>query len=142
MAISNNTMRFLKGLYWILVITLHIYICYQLFLSERVITCALWFVAGFILIVIMYSIYFPQGADDSSWPPYVSTCPDYLTVVSPTACMDFVGLNSPLLKKADPTNMPAPTSSDSSQYVFNPTGSAAEKARKAQQYGLTWEGIA
>ena len=90
----------------------------------------------------MYYIYFPQSDDDSLWPPYISTCPDYLTVVSPTACMDFVGIHSPLLKKADPTNMPSLTDSTSSQYVFNPTGSASEKARKAQQYGLTWEGIA
>jgi hypothetical protein len=110
-------------------------------MSERVITCVLWFLFGLILIFVMYFVYFPAGEDDFSWPPYISTCPDYLTVVSPTACMDFVGIHSPILKKADPTNLPAPTSSDSSKYVFNPSGNATEKARKAQQYGLTWEGI-
>ena len=142
MAVSSNTLKFLKALYWVILLTLHLYACYNLFMYKRVITCILWFFFGLILIFVMYYIYFPQSDDDSSWPPYISTCPDYLTVVSPTACMDFVGIHSPLLKKADPTNMPSLTDSTSSQYVFNPTGSASEKARKAQQYGLTWEGIA
>ena len=142
MAVSLNTLKFLKSLYWIIFTALHLYVCYMLFMSERVVTCVLWFFFGFILIFVMYFVYFPLGDSDSSWPPYISTCPDYLTVVSPSACMDFVGLNSPLLKKADPTNMPSPTAADSSKYIFNPSGTNTDKARKAQQYGLTWEGIA
>ena len=142
MAVSSNTLKFLKALYWIVFLSLHLYVCYMLFTSGRAITCILWFIFGLVLLFGMYGIYFPHRDDDSSWPPYISTCPDYLTVVSPTACMDFVGINSPLLKKADPKNLPSPTGTDASQYIFNPTGSATDKARKAQQYGLTWEGIA
>ena len=141
MAVSSNTLKFIKGLYWVLFTAIHLFVCYKLFLAEHVITCVLWFVFGFILIFAMYFIYFPQVESDSSWPPYVSTCPDYLSVVSPTACMDFVGINSAILKKADPKNMPPLTSPESAKYIFNPVGNVAEKARKAQQYGLTWEGI-
>jgi hypothetical protein len=139
MAFSTRTLQLLKSLYWILLSLVHLYICYLLFTSNRAITGIMWLIFGFMLLFIMYPVYFPPGDPGSHWPPYVSACPDYLTLVGPNACADFVGLNSPLLKKSDPSLPPALT--DSSK-VFDTSGPVSTKAARAQQYGLSWEGVA
>jgi len=139
MALSKQTLYLAKCLYWILLTCAHLYICYILFVSNRAIAGILWLILGFILIGIMYPVYFPPGNPGSQWPPYIAACPDYLTMIAPNACVDYVGLHSSLLKKSDPANPPAPT--DSTR-VFNAGGSVSHKAARAQQYGLCWEGIA
>jgi hypothetical protein len=137
MALSNNTLTLVKSLYWIIFTLLHLYICYILFSTSRAITGILWLILGFMLIYIMYAVYFPAGADNK-WPPYVTACPDYLTMIRPNQCVDFVGLNSPLLKKSDPANPPA---AGDSAHIFDSSGSVQQKAARAQQYGLSWEGV-
>lgn len=141
MAFSKSTLTLMKSLYWIFTVAIHLYLCYILFVSDRAIAGVLWLVTGFLLIYIMYYVYFPKGDPGSTWPPYIRPCPDYLTQVTPTACMDFVGLYSPKLKKANPDMLPKPTDPDYYQYAFNPTGNMAQKTAKTNQYGLTWEGV-
>lgn len=138
MALGANELKLAKGLYWVLLTIAHLYLCYLLFINDRAIAGILWLVIGFLIIYVMYPVYFPNGAAGTRWPPYVTSCPDYLTLVAPNACADFVGLGSPLLKKSDPALPPSP--SDSS-HVFSAAGTVAEKAARAQQYGLSWEGI-
>lgn len=137
MALSNNTLKLVKSLYWIIFTLAHLYICYILFSTGRAITGVLWLILGFILIYVMYAVYFPAGADNK-WPPYVTACPDYLTMVRPNQCADFVGLNSQQLKRSDPSNPPA---ANDSSHIFDSSGSVQQKAARAQQYGLSWEGI-
>jgi hypothetical protein len=139
MALGKNELRLAKWLYWIGLSALHLYACYMLFMNNRAIAGVMWLVLGFLLIYVMYPVFFPMGDPGAQWPPYISACPDYLSVIAPNACADFVGLNSPLLKKSDPAFPPAV--SDTTR-VFNSTGTVAQKAAKAQQYGLSWEGIA
>ena len=139
MAFSSRTLTLLKWLYWILLSLVHLYICYLLFVANKAIAGILWLIFGFMIIYIMYPVFFPPGDPGSKWPPYIAACPDYLTLIAPNACADFVGLNSPLLKKSDPANPPPPT--DSTR-VFDASGSVAVKAARTQQYGLSWEGIA
>jgi hypothetical protein len=86
----------------------------------------------------MYPYFFAPGDPGSQWPPYIKGCPDYLTMIGPNACVDFVGLNSPKLKKSDPKMPPAITDPN---YVFSSAGSMQQKAAAAQAYGLSWEGI-
>lgn len=137
MVVSKRALVLMKVLYWLILTAGHIYLCYILLSTERPIAGILWLFFGFFLIYVMYYVYFPPGADDTTWPPYVSSCPDYLTVLAPNKCVDFVGLHSPLLKKSDPT-LP-PSLSDTSR-VFDSSGSKAEQAARALQYGLTWSG--
>lgn len=139
MAFSTTTLTLLKSLYWILLSMAHLYICYVLFAQNKAIAGIIWLIFGFILLFILYPVYFPPGDPGSHWPPYISACPDYLTVIAPNACVDFVGLNSPLLKKSDPAHPPAVK--DTSK-VFDSGGSTSQKASRAQQYSLSWEGIA
>jgi hypothetical protein len=139
MALGKNELRLAKWIYWIGLSAIHLYACYLLFMNNRAIAGVLWLVLGFLLIYIMYPVFFPMGDPGAQWPPYISACPDYLSVIAPNACADFVGLNSPLLKKSDPAFPPAV--SDTTR-VFDATGTVAQKAAKAQQYGLSWEGVA
>lgn len=138
MAYSATTLKLFKSLYWLILTIAQLYICYLLIVSNRTITGIIWLILGFILIFVMYPVYFPMGDPGSQWPPYIAACPDYLSVLAPSLCVDYVGLHSPLLKKSDPANPPA--ASDSTR-VFDASGPVSAKAARAQQYGLSWEGI-
>jgi len=138
MAFSTTTLKLMKALYWILGLLIHLYICYILFTNDRAITCILWLILGVMLLWLIYPVYFPYGDPGSHWPPYIRSCPDYLTLIAPNACVDYSRLNSPLLKPSDPAVPPQP---GDSQHVFDSSGSTAQKAARATQYGLSWEGI-
>ncbi len=138
MAVSQTTLRVLKVLYWVVCMAIHLYICYLLGTTGRMIAAISWLVVGFILIWAMYSVYFPPGDADTQWPPYITACPDYMTLIAPNKCVDYVGLGSPLLQKADPAHPPAVTDT---KYVFDASGTVQQKAQKAKQFGLSWEGV-
>lgn len=139
MALGKNELRLAKWIYWIGLSYILLNICYLLFTNNHGLAGVLFLILGFMLIYIMYPVFFPLGDPSAQWPPYITACPDYLTLIAPNACADFVGLNSPLLKKSDPAFPPAVT--DTTR-VFDSSGTVAQKAAKAQQYGLSWEGIA
>ena len=138
MAFSARALQLIKALYWVFFICVHLYICYLLFATNRAIAGIMWLIFGFILLFIMYPVYFPFGDPGSQWPPYVSACPDYLTMIRPGACVDYVGLGSGL-GKSDPN---LPTADSDASKVFDSTGSPAQKAARTQQLGLSWEGVA
>lgn len=139
MALSATALWYAKVMYWIIMVLIQLFVCYLLFAMGRAITGLLWALLGFFLIYVMYYVYFPPGDPSSHWPPYISACPDYLTRIAPNACADYVGLSSPLLQKSDPLSPPPVTDT---AHVFNTSGSVADKAARAQQYGLSWEGVA
>jgi len=100
------------------------------------------------------------GADNSifsstpvSWPPYINTCPDYLTYYERTkadgskekTCIDTLGVSRNNYMKRFPEGGDAP---DDASYYFNLATSASDQAGKNREYcqravvaGLTWEGI-
>lgn len=139
MALSKQSLYLAKSLYWVFFILAHLYICYILFATGRVITGVVWLILGFIMIFIFYFVYFPAGDSANQWPPYISACPDYMTMIAPNKCVDFVGLNSGLLRKSDPSQPPGAT--DTTR-VFDSSGSTSQKSDRAQSFGLTWQGIA
>ena len=141
MAFSRSTLTLMKWLYWIFTVAVHLYLCYILFVSDRAIAGVLWLISGFLLIYIMYYVFFPPGDPGSTWPPYIRPCPDYLTQVTDSACMDFVGLHSPKLKQANRDQLPKPTDPNYYQYAFDPRGNMNQKTANANRYGLTWEGV-
>jgi len=139
MAFSKRTLKLFKWLYWIFLILVQLYITYIFFASDRIILGCLWLVTGFILIFVFYFYYFPLGDPGSSWPPYITPCPDYMTQIAPGKCVDYVGLHAPSIKKSDPS-LPPPPLNDAS-HVFDGSGSMSQKAVAAQQNGLSWEGV-
>jgi len=138
MAFSARALTLIKSLYWVIFTLAHLYICYLMFATNRAIAGIMWLIFGFILLFIMYPVYFPFGDPGAKWPPYVSACPDYLTMIRPGACVDYVGLNSSL-SRSDPA---LPSADGDASKVFDSTGTPAQKAAKAQQFGLSWEGVA
>lgn len=141
MQLSRTALRFSKILYWILLSIANIYLSYLFVKSGRTMAGLLFLVIGFMLIYVLYPYFFPPGSGSGQWPPYISACPDYLTLVRGHDCMDFVGMGSPILKKANKEQPPQPTDSDYSQYVFDNSGTTAQKSARTQQYGLSWQGI-
>ena len=137
MATSTTTLKLLKSLYWIITVGIHLYICYILFSIGHAIAGILWLILGLMIIYLVYPVYFPAGDPGSQWPPYITACPDYLTLASNGSCYDFVGLNTKL-QYTDPSISPLPTDP---AHAFNPAGSPQQKANAAQTMGLTWEGI-
>jgi hypothetical protein len=97
----------------------------------------------------------PSEANDV-WPPFVSTCPDYLTLVSPfstnaneAVCIDFVGvsLKPTIMKKSDPNKMPRAGDPEFEAHVFRLTGISDDPrtpdktvamCEQVKQRGLTW----
>jgi hypothetical protein len=100
----------------------------------------------------------PSEANDV-WPPFVSTCPDYLTLVSPfstgatdAVCVDFVGvsLKPQSMVKSDPNKMPKVSDGDFEQKVFRLTGVSNDPTvvdktgaicANVKARGLTWAHI-
>ena len=91
-----------------------------------------------------------------TWPPFMNTCPDYLTyyevkdntgVVTAKTCIDTVGVSKNGYMQKWPTDGTPPAYSTSSTSYFTIdstlTGDAKknEMCMKAIQYGVTWEGI-
>ena len=100
----------------------------------------------------------PSEANDV-WPPFVSTCPDYLTLASPVStgdreavCVDFIGvsLKPNLMAKSDPNKIPQVTDGDYEKKVFRLSGvsndptvpdKTAALCEQVKAKGLTWAHI-
>jgi hypothetical protein len=82
-----------------------------------------------------------------TWPPYLSTCPDYMTYLGkdPTTgsalCVDFIGVaRRGGLEKSSPTNPPPPTD-QTRVFKTNPNDNNNTKCNAAIGRGLSWAGI-
>lgn len=139
MAFGKTTLRLLKWMYWVVLLLAHIYIVYLMFVTDRAILAILWMIVGLIMIFVFYFYYFPWGDPGTIWPPYVTACPDYLTSIGNSRCVDYVGLHSSKIRKSDPTLTP-PTS-DSDPAVFVNSGTPAQKAANAAARDLSWQGV-
>jgi len=132
---------------------------YMVYKQGKQIEAVLLALVGFAAVFYYWIKFFklpPTEANDV-WPPFVSTCPDYLTLVASPAggesyCMDFVGvsLKPNVMKKTDPKTMPTEMDPDFESYVFRVRGLAenANKADKTKELcdtvrrrGLTWAHI-
>lgn len=143
MALGKTSLRVFKWLYWIFLVLLHIYVVYIMFINNRAILAILWAITGLILIFVFYFYYFPPGDPGTKWPPYVTTCPDYLTSAvtedGKAVCVDTVGLNSKRLRKVE-ASAPIPNINDNER-VFNNSDNLDNRKDRALTYGLTWEGV-
>lgn len=110
----------------------------------------------FILIFVFFGLRWFQGNTNvfsykGSWPPIINMCPDYLVYFkngTTDSCVDLVGVNDSKGKlQAWSTEDTANPPQDANKYfpfVYKPGMKPDELAalcQKAQEYGLTWEGI-
>ena len=128
---------------------------YYLIQSERTLAGFLFFV-GAALVLTFYGLRWFSGDalkvsryDSKSWPPFVNTCPDFLSVYERTKngrkekiCVDLIGVaEGGIQKLTDPTNV------DKENYVFNlyndkkGAASIRELCKECKLKKVTWEGI-
>jgi hypothetical protein len=147
-------------LYCIYAILIGIFGTAYLFRSKRTTSAILFLIGALFIFIFFGNRWFGQGGDifhqtPGSWPPYINTCPDYLTYYkrvksngeSSDTCIDRIGVskNSSLqVFPSDSTN----ANPDNDAYFFplatqssDPSQKRLELCNRTLQYGLTWEGI-
>ena len=156
MAISQRTVDFLAKTYaFFLVPAITVFFVYvaltgsYLDMKGRPLLAV---VGGLGLLLIFWLFYVKWFVTPSqfiypTWPPYLSTCPDYLTFMgidpktNKAMCVDFIGVaRRNGLRRADPTIPPKPSETD---YIFltDPTDNSQKKCTSALSKGLSWAGI-
>jgi len=157
MGLSRDTKNLLETIYQFASPVLLGILCYVLYKQGKQIEAILILIIGWAAIFYYWVKYFKLPSLDSQtpWPPYVTTCPDYLTLVSPlvtndskAVCMDFVGISKEptLMMQADPNNIPTKTSTNYDKYVFIPESTSSTDSSDAVKAtclnvthrGLTW----
>lgn len=134
------------GIYIIAAIIIVGYGSYQVYQYYEGLGALLYFVGSLYVCIIYGTRWFGPGANDSqtSWPPIINTCPDYLSYYQRTkadgskvdTCIDTIGIGS-LVRKFD-------TANQSDDMFFEiPSGAKDLNAlcNQAIQKKLTWEGI-
>ena len=119
---------------------------YQVYQYYEGLGALLYFVGSLYVCIIYGTRWFGPGANDSqtSWPPIINTCPDYLSYYQRTkadsskvdTCIDTIGIGS-LVKKFN-------AASQSDDMFFEiPSGAKDLNAlcNQAIAKKLTWEGI-
>jgi hypothetical protein len=117
----------------------------------------LLFLIGMAAISYYWIKWFKVSKDAAAlmWPPFISTCPDYLTLITPTDgsgayCLDFVGIsiNPSIMMKSDPHNPPKASDPNFESMVFrlngltdpdpDSTSNTKSLCDSVRDRGLTW----
>lgn len=136
-----------------------VYGSYYFFSSSRTIG-AIVFLVGSILTFVFYGLRWfgtqgtPFNPSPVQWPPYVNTCPDFLTYYKrkksdgsvTDTCVDRIGVSRNNALQLFPAN--GQVNPDNDNYFFptatqsqDPEAKRMELCRRTIQYGLTWEGV-
>lgn len=159
MAFSPATLKILENVYWFIsafLLGAGVYVTWK---KNKQIEAVLLSIIGIAAIFYYWIKWFKIPGTDNMWPPYITPCPDYLTLVSPEAtgsktavCMDFVGVSlQPLVfRKTDPNNIPQSADADFDSFAFKVDPSAAgdtpedynkRVCLQVQAKGLAWAGV-
>ena len=155
MAISKRTLDFLDRIYTPLAFGILIFFVYVALTGTYLDKEGRPFLAigGGLFIAALFWMFYVRWFVATSqftyptWPPYLSTCPDYLTFMGNDSrtgkmmCVDFIGVSRRNgLKKSDPLLPPRPEEKD---YIFltSPNDTQQKKCNDALSRGLSWAGI-
>jgi hypothetical protein len=128
---------------------------------EKPISSILFFMGGFLMIYFYWIKWFKIPEQHPGWPPSISPCPDFLTLVMvpnavagtpPTpVCVDYVGISSNgRFQKSMPSDPVTglPNGSDKTFIPNPPTSSSTSESTRLQllcdkvrENGLTWTGV-
>lgn len=144
--------RILRVFYWVLTLGLLFIACRFLYSTQRPIAAILVFLSGLLGIFFYYVKWFILPEKTQPWPPFVTPCPDYLTMVDPgdgkskpTKCLDFIGVSdNGILKRADPAN--AKKQMNDPNFAFSvlrdgKTGTLDKICADVRAKGLTWSSL-
>jgi hypothetical protein len=158
MGFSPGTMKVLENAYWFVgafLLGISIYLTWK---ANKQVEAVLLTIIGTTALFYYWVKWFRIKAKEDLWPPYVSSCPDYLTLVSPQqtggtdpVCMDFVGVSREprVFKKANAMQIPQASDSDFNDFVFklekqgndSPEDYNKKVCLMVQSKGLTWFGV-
>ena len=141
-----------KWLFWIIGGVMVIGAAYVLYNTMgRPVAGLLVFIAGVLALFFYYTKWFLVSGKQT-WPPYITPCPDYLTLMSPGVnlqggpkdakasykCMDFLGVSrNGVLKKTNPSAANAQVNMPSYVFEVKP-GETSNLQSQTKRYGLTW----
>lgn len=129
------------------------------FLSNRQYVAAILFFIGSLSILIMFGMSWFEGdaavfsEKPKQWPPYINTCPDYLTYYKRTkagqkldTCVDRIGVSKNNKLRLFPADGNVDQNNDDYFFPLATTNSDASKkiaelCARTVDYGLTWEGV-
>jgi len=148
-----------SNLFWIVGIAVIFIISYAYYNNMNKPTAGtLVFIGGFMALYYYWIKFFVVDASKKDWPPYQSTCPDFLTLVPPGSgyvgdskdflCVDFVGVSiNGGLKKIKPEELNATTLQDPTKvFRVNMDRYSGKKGitnlkQDLSDYGLSWEAM-
>jgi hypothetical protein len=147
-----------EKLFWIIGGSIIFFLSYILYNNmNKPVAGTLVFLGGFMALYYYYIKYFVVLKNVSDWPPYQSTCPDFLTLVPPPpgyrgdrtdfVCMDFVGVSiNGGIKKADPTKIEAQVNDPNFTFVIDMRRYGGDNGVKLlkedlSNRGLSWEAM-
>jgi hypothetical protein len=119
--------RWAKRLYWVVGIIALVLVCMLLFKQNKQIASVLVFMGGIIALYFYYIKWFLIPEAHPGWPPYVTPCPDFLTLIDPGdpstgkpgKCIDYVGVSANgRLKKIDPASADISMQTEPGDYIF------------------------
>lgn len=129
------------------------------FLSNRQYIAAILFFIGALTLMILFGMSWFEGDNSvfsdkpKQWPPYINTCPDYLTYFKRTkagqkidTCVDRIGVSKNNKLTLFPADGNVDQNNDAFFYPLATTNSDANKkiaelCARTVEYGLTWEGV-
>ena len=131
---------------------------YTFFSDQRAIAGGIFFIGAILTFVFFGMRWFgpagsPLNPTPVQWPPYINTCPDYLTYFKRTkadgttsdTCIDRIGVSKNAQLQVFPASNP---NQDNDAYFFPLSTSSNDSSAQRQelcqrtiQYGLTWEGV-
>jgi len=159
MAFSPGTMRILEQVYWFVgafLLGIGIYITWK---KNKQVEAVLLTIIGTAALFYYWIKWFKIKSKGNLWPPYITSCPDYLTLVSgdvtgdsKPVCMDFVGVSRQpnVFKKANPSLIPQAADPDYQSFIFTMPARPANiddasfnnlVCLNVQSKGLTWFGV-
>jgi len=159
MALSPDTKKIVENVYWFLSAAFLGVLVYLTWKAQKQVESVLFAIIGAAAIFYYWIKWFKIPDSENDWPPFISPCPDYLTLVgtettgdSKPVCMDFVGVSTQpmVLRKTNPKEIPQASDSDYNDYIFvvDPSvpGMTSEEyskktCLKVASKGLSWEGI-
>jgi hypothetical protein len=127
MAFSPGTMKILEKIYWFVgafLLGIGVYIIWK---QHKQVEAVLLTIIGAAALFYYWIKWFKVKNTADQWPPYISSCPDYLTLLSADmtgdskpVCMDFVGVTRQpnVFKKADPSQIPQAKDPNYQSFVF------------------------
>ena len=159
MAFSPGTMKILEKIYWFIgafFLGMGVYVTWK---KSKQVEAVLLTIIGTAALFYYWIKWFKVDNTPELWPPYITSCPDYLTLVSgdvtgdsQAVCMDFVGVSRQpnMFKVTDPAKIVQATDSDYQSHIFvMPTrreGMSDEAfntllCTTVQSKGLSWFGV-